>query len=129
MKAILKKKIIDIIKANGTYNGKMFDKNYYVICDSDLADAILAVGFTLKDTSKILKDIPKGSYCERCKYLETHTLPLLDREGNILQKDYIAQTICTLYDQYVAAGGFIEGNNIISTYCKCEMCLYKSLKK
>lgn len=40
-----REKIIEIIKKNGTYNGKSLSFDYYVIQDEDLADALIAAGY------------------------------------------------------------------------------------
>ena len=37
----LKTKIIEIIEKNGTYNGRSFSFDYYVICPDDIANAFI----------------------------------------------------------------------------------------
>ena len=37
----LKAKIIEIIEKNGTYNGRSFSFDYYVICPDDIANAFI----------------------------------------------------------------------------------------
>lgn len=39
-----REKIIEIIKRNGTYNGRSLSFDYYVIQPDDLADALIAAG-------------------------------------------------------------------------------------
>lgn len=40
----LREKIINTIKENGVYNGKSMHRDYYVVNDEELADAIIAAG-------------------------------------------------------------------------------------
>ena len=40
----LKEKIINTIKENGVYNGKSMHRDYYVVNDEELADALIAAG-------------------------------------------------------------------------------------
>lgn len=40
----LREKIINTIKENGVYNGKSMHRDYYVINDEELADALIAAG-------------------------------------------------------------------------------------
>ena len=40
----LHEKIINIIKENGVYNGKSMHRDYYVVNDEELADALIAAG-------------------------------------------------------------------------------------
>ena len=40
----LREKIINTIKENGVYNGKSMNRDYYVINDEDLADALIKAG-------------------------------------------------------------------------------------
>lgn len=40
-----REKIIEIIKRNGTYNGRSLSFDYYVIQPDDLADALIAEGY------------------------------------------------------------------------------------
>lgn len=40
-----REKIIEIIKRNGTYNGRSLSFDYYVIQPDDLADALIAAGY------------------------------------------------------------------------------------
>ena len=94
-----------------------------------IADALIAAELTFKVNSDVAKDIPKGYYCNNCKYLETHTFHLIDRDGKVLEEDYIAQTICTLYNHYVTSIGVYESNNVFHTFKKCEMCLKKQAEK
>lgn len=94
-----------------------------------IADALIAAGLTFKVNSDVAKDIPKGYCCDNCKYLETHTFHLIDRDGKVLEEDYIAQTICTLYNHYVTSIGVYESNNVLHTFKKCEMCLKKQAEK
>lgn len=49
----LREKIINTIKENGVYNGKSMRRDYYVINDEDLADALIAAG--IGDVSELKK--------------------------------------------------------------------------
>lgn len=40
-----REKIIEIIKRNGTYNGRSLSFDYYVVQPDDLADALIAAGY------------------------------------------------------------------------------------
>lgn len=40
-----KEKIIEIIKKNGTYNGRSLSFDYYVVQPDDLADALIKAGY------------------------------------------------------------------------------------
>lgn len=40
-----REKIVKIIEKNGTYNGRSFSFDYYVIQPDDIADALIAAGF------------------------------------------------------------------------------------
>lgn len=46
-----REKIIEIIKRNGTYNGRSLSFDYYVIQPDDLADALIAAG--IGDTTNL----------------------------------------------------------------------------
>lgn len=47
-----REKIIEIIKRNGTYNGRSLSFDYYVIQPDDLADALIAAG--IGDTTNLI---------------------------------------------------------------------------
>ena len=68
-----REKIIEIIKKNGTYNGRSLSFDYYVIQPDDLADALSAAGigdvkrhrvFVSKDGTEI-KQLYSGEEVER----------------------------------------------------------------
>lgn len=135
----LKKKIVDVLNTLQDYGYKSYMVNNLMtgeikmdshqVVNNRIADALIAAGLTFKVNSDVAKDIPKGYCCDNCKYLETHTFHLIDRDGKVLKEDYIAQTICTLYNHYVTSIGVYESNNVLYTFKKCEMCLKKQAEQ
>lgn len=53
-----REKIIEIIKKNGTYNGRSLSFDYYVIQPDDLADALIAVG--IGDVKEVERALDKA---------------------------------------------------------------------
>ena len=56
-----KEKIAEIIKKNGTYNGRSLSFDYYVVKPDDLADALIAAGIgDVKETEHRAKFLERA---------------------------------------------------------------------
>lgn len=72
----LREKIINTIKENGVYNGKSMHRDYYVINDEDLADALIAAEIgdvseykhRAERAERALQKFAENITCEDCPF-------------------------------------------------------------
>ena len=92
-----------------------------------LADALIAG----KMTAKTQYSIPKGNYCDDCKYIFTQTFPLFDENRKIIKNDYFEESKCALYDQHIVSVHvlYINEGKEKRTFGKCTRCKLESEKE
>ena len=82
-----REKIIEIIKRNGTYNGRSLSFDYYVIQPDDLADALIAAGIGGVKETKHRAEVAERALTNTCAilYAQSVEYPYSDEEWQLQQ--------------------------------------------
>lgn len=110
----LREKIINTIKENGVYNGKSMHRDYYVVNDEELADALIAAGI--------------GDVSELKKHRVVVEKSLIPEEDNAYVLPNIPPTVKQLYSGEEVEKIVKERDEYKHSAARAERALYKACK-
>ena len=118
----LREKIVEIIKQNGVFNGKSMRRDYYVVNDEELADALIAAGIGDVSSEKAMREFAEAFYREKCAEYDLLNYQMQKSEYRIAEAQHRAEAaekaLRNAAPRLKCRGGLGKG------FCKVDKCDY-----